>query len=528
MKNQPNAKTLHHFSWRLSACAIGALVVIAACGGGGGNAGDINTNPTAVPSKTATSTPLPTATHTPLSTPTWWLTPTPTPTPSKTATPTSTQTPSNTPTPSKTATPTYTAVPTAASTLTPTKTKTPTTTPSNTPTPIATNTAMPTATRTATNTPSATSTVTPVPTPQVLTNALITPISDPSAFENYKWFSADESHIFLGSSALDGRPSTKKINKLTNEIVEINKYCKKQYLGTEISRFDCLSDPNVAVATGQGIVYLAQNGNSCCGAVIYKVDTNEVVPFYEPLKGVSEKTAFMTNFAGHVDTVNPPSSEDSWGVHASMKRISLIITDNNGNLFFMDDGLLRKLIISTKDVTTIAGVSGQYGTVDGIGSAARFSFEPPAMFADGQNSIFILEGHAIRKLDLRTKEVTTFLGVIDQAGDVDGIGSAVRFNKPYAITGDRKGHLYIADENSETIKKIDIATKAVSVIIGTVGVKTTPSDSRIFQPGPAPGLILPVGMLHYNDNALYYTTRTLNSINNSYLTHHVAKSSPLP
>ena len=326
----------------------------------------------------------------------------------------------------------------------------------------------------------------------------------------------------MGSSTTSQIP-TRKINKLTNEIEVIEKYCHKTYYGAEVAGIDCLTDPDVAVATGQGIIYIAENGNGSCGSKIYKVDTNEILTLY-PRPYTTEKTAFITESAGRVDCVNPPGSWDGYGTTtAGIKNVSLITTDNSGNLFFMDDGLLRKMKISTQKFTTIAGVSGQYGTVDGIGSSARFSYLPRAMFADGQDSIFILEGHAIRKLNLTTQEVTTFLGVIDQAGDVDGIGSAVRFNKPHTITGDRNGHLYIADANSETIKKIDIATKTVTVIIGTVG---THSSQTVFQPGPAPGLIRPVGMLNFNDHALYYTM--LYDPTNLSAVSHIAKSSPLP
>ena len=170
MKAKPKHTAPTHFSWRLSACAIGVLAVTAACGGmGGGNVNSATTN-TPTPTATYTNTPTPTATNT--NTPTPTATYTNTPTPTATFTNTSTPTANNTNTPTPTATYTSTPTPTATFTNTPTPTATNTNTPTptatftNTPTPAATNTdtPAPTATYTSTPTPTATNTDTPTPT----------------------------------------------------------------------------------------------------------------------------------------------------------------------------------------------------------------------------------------------------------------------------------------------------------------------------------------------------------------------------
>ena len=48
--------------------------------------------------------------------------------------------------------------------------------------------------------------------------------------------------------------------------------------------------------------------------------------------------------------------------------------DGAGNLFVADSGndTIRKVVIATRVVTTLAGTSGMWGSADGTGAAARF------------------------------------------------------------------------------------------------------------------------------------------------------------
>ena len=51
-----------------------------------------------------------------------------------------------------------------------------------------------------------------------------------------------------------------------------------------------------------------------------------------------------------------------------------IASDRAGNLYVADvwDNTIRKVVVATGAVTTLAGVVDQYGRVDGTGAAARF------------------------------------------------------------------------------------------------------------------------------------------------------------
>lgn len=52
------------------------------------------------------------------------------------------------------------------------------------------------------------------------------------------------------------------------------------------------------------------------------------------------------------------------------------ITTDKTNLYMADtyNHTIRKIVIATGEVTTLAGTAGQSGSTDGMGAAARFSY----------------------------------------------------------------------------------------------------------------------------------------------------------
>jgi hypothetical protein len=105
-------------------------------------------------------------------------------------------------------------------------------------------------------------------------------------------------------------------------------------------------------------------------------------------------------------------------------------------------------------VDTIAG-DGTYACVDGTGTLAQFRW-PRSITTDGTDLYLTDEdAHVVRKIVVATGVVTTIAGEIDTSGDVEGIGSDARFDNPCGIvyTG---GALYVVDSGNFKIKKISI------------------------------------------------------------------------
>jgi len=171
-------------------------------------------------------------------------------------------------------------------------------------------------------------------------------------------------------------------------------------------------------------------------------------------------SATVTTFAGG----SASGTADGTGAAAQFNYPSGVTTDGT-NLYIADkfNHLVRKAVIATGVVTTVAGGAGQ-GTADGTGAAAQFN-NPGAITTDGTN-LYVLDELSclVRKIDIASAVVTTLAGGV--CGYGDGTGAAARFNLPVGITTDGT-NLYVADTNSQTIRQIVIATGVVTTLAGT-------------------------------------------------------------
>ncbi len=147
------------------------------------------------------------------------------------------------------------------------------------------------------------------------------------------------------------------------------------------------------------------------------------------------------------------------------------ITTDGTNLYVTDhsNSTIRKIIISTLTVTTIAGSAGANGSTDGTGAAARF-YHPFGITTDGTNLYVTDYGNStIRKIVISTLAVTTMAGNAGTIGSADGTGVAASFNYPSGITTDGT-KLYVTDTYNSTIREIEISTGAVTTVAGSAGV----------------------------------------------------------
>lgn len=185
-----------------------------------------------------------------------------------------------------------------------------------------------------------------------------------------------------------------------------------------------------------------------------------------PLNGLTLNNAVSTLAGG----VGVSGTADGTGTAARFGSPEGITTDGV-NLYVADTDkhTIRKIVISSGDVTTIAGSAGLYGSVDGIGAAARFYY-PSGIATDGVN-LYVTDSMncTIRKIIIATGATSTIAGTAGLQGSSDGIGAATRFNFPGGITTDGV-NLYVSDSNNKTIRNIVISTGVVTTIAGKAGV----------------------------------------------------------
>lgn len=229
--------------------------------------------------------------------------------------------------------------------------------------------------------------------------------------------------------------------------------------------------------TGNGVRFTAPAGITTDGTNLYVGDMNN-----NKIRKIVISTGAVTTLAGPAQGSSATGDSDGTGTAARFNGPGGITTDGI-NLYVTDFGnnKIRKIVISTGAVTTLAGPaqgSTTPGDTDGTGNAARFD-GPRPITTDGIN--LYLGDHnnnKIRKIVIATGVVTTLAGPAqgsNTSGDLDGTGTAARFQRPFGITTDGR-NLYLCDSFNQKIRKIVIATGAVTTLAGPAQGSTTFGD----------------------------------------------------
>jgi hypothetical protein len=253
-------------------------------------------------------------------------------------------------------------------------------------------------------------------------------------------------------------------------------------------------------ATGAAASFRNPFGITTDGANLYVTDMSNFT-----IRKIVIATGVVTTLAG---TAGVTGSADGTGPAASFGTTAAITTDGT-NLYVADysNQTIRKIVIATGVVTTLAGTAGVIGSADGTGAAASFN-DPAGITTDGANLYVGEEGNStIRKIVIATGVVTTMAGTALTPGSTDGTGAAARFDGPDAITTDGI-NLYVAEYVNNTIRKIVIATGAVTTLAGSPP-PTLPGS--VDGTGAAASFNSPLGITTDGTN-LYVTEQTGNVV----------------
>jgi hypothetical protein len=215
----------------------------------------------------------------------------------------------------------------------------------------------------------------------------------------------------------------------------------------------------------------------------------------------------VTTFAGRRDTSPEYYDDDGYdkfyedgiGTNAGLYHMNGVCLSPDGTFALLADYkyLVRKIVISTAEVTTVAGVLA-YGSSDGIGSNATFYRPVDMSFVSDGSYVLLTDGRNanIRKIVITTNNVTTVAGTAGMRRTANGFGTNANFVLPTGISiSPNDSYALIVDYDGCSLRKYEIGTGEVSTLagggcggaiangIGTNVVFVGPNDVRIAPNG---------------------------------------------
>ena len=191
----------------------------------------------------------------------------------------------------------------------------------------------------------------------------------------------------------------------------------------------------------------------------------------------------------------------------------------------IDNHRVRRIDLKTGQISTVAG-SGTKGYDGDGGNALEAKLnEPYEVRFDGEGNMYFVEmqNNIVRRVDRKTRTISTVAGTGKRGFSGDGgPANQALLDRPHSIALDGRGSLYIADIFNQRIRRVDLKTGLIATFAGTGEKKPTP-DGAPLEGTPLNG---PRTMAFDRNGDMWLALREGNTVYRidmkSRLLHHVA------
>lgn len=189
----------------------------------------------------------------------------------------------------------------------------------------------------------------------------------------------------------------------------------------------------------------------------------------------------ISTFAGN--GVKGGSGDGGLATAAQIDNPFGVVRGPDGAIWFCEyTGQRIRRVAADGTISTIAG-TGEKGYSGDGGPALQATFNlPHELRFDANGDLYVVDmtNHAVRKIDMKTKVITTIAGNGKPGYNGDG-GPAkdAQFKQPHSIQFGPGGDLYVCDIGNNVIRRIDMKTELISTFAGTGKPGVTPDGAPI-------------------------------------------------
>ncbi|MDL2717909.1 MAG: hypothetical protein PT977_09155 [Acidobacteriota bacterium] len=166
----------------------------------------------------------------------------------------------------------------------------------------------------------------------------------------------------------------------------------------------------------------------------------------------------------------------------ALDSVANVVFDPEGNVVFSEGNAsrVRRILRKTGTLETLAGNGRPSFSGDG-GPATSAALKSPSEVAfDGEGNLYIADAanYVLRRVDAKTKIITTIAGTRKNQFTGDGAALETALARPGGLAFDRDGRLVIADAMNARLRRLDRATGRIETLAGS-------GDMMFAGPGPA-------------------------------------------
>jgi streptogramin lyase len=166
------------------------------------------------------------------------------------------------------------------------------------------------------------------------------------------------------------------------------------------------------------------------------------------------------------------SGDGGPAVRAELNEPYEVRFDRSGDMFFVErlNHVVRRVDMKTGTISTLAGTGTAGFSGDGGPARQAQLRQPHSIQFDRTGDLYVCDigNHRIRRVEMKTGLITTFAGTGEKLTTPDGVRlEGTPLNGPRAIDFDRKGDLWLALREGNAVYRIDMKARTIHHVAGT-------------------------------------------------------------